>query len=208
MRAFQSFILGLFLLTGAIALPQLASAGSYDGDDAASYALDYCGNEGEMTSTGYNPAYTAFESDCTNFVSQALYYGGWEETGWNVYDADHWFYNGSSTAFISRTWRLVDYLESFLNTSGRAAGPYAVDSSTYSYYLPGDIILADWEDDDDMDHAYIVTAVYSDRLELAAHTTNHCGGDANPDFTTTSVYNDPGVGDTVYMEGYFLYSSY
>ena len=191
------------VVVSALALKTQAFAGSYSRSAAVNYALTYCGTPNTMNSTGYSPAFTAFESDCTNFVSQALLYGGWEEVGWNVFSSSHWFYNGNTTTYISRTWRLVDYLESFLISSGRASGPIAVNSSTYSYYLPGDLILADWENDGDMDHVYIVTAVHSDRLELAAHTTNRCG----ESFTTTSVYSDPHM-PNVHMEGYFLYSSY
>ncbi|MBN1585164.1 amidase domain-containing protein [Candidatus Uhrbacteria bacterium] len=168
-----------------------AFAGSYDGDDAADYADTYWQN--------YNPAYTSFECDCTNFVSQCLYAGGWEETGSEVDDPDAWFYNGSSTSQISEIWRLVDDLEDFLDSSGRASGPYPVTGPYYSYYLPGDVVFASWDGDGDMEHAYIVTGVYSTHLELTAHTNDR------HDITTTEIRQ---IKNSVYFEGWFLYSSY
>ncbi len=201
MHQLKLFSLGLFLLIITAIMPSVASAGSYNGNTAVNYALAYCGVPNEMGSAGYSPAFISFESDCTNFVSQALLYGGWTEAGWNILSTSSWFYDGDDTSYISRTWRLVDYFESFLDSSGRASGPYAVDSSTFSSYLPGDIVLASWDGDSDMEHVYIVTAVFSNKLELAAHTTNRCG---DP-FDTSDVWAQKPATN---LQGYFMYSSY
>ena len=80
----------------------------------------------------YNKAWIRDTEDCTNFVSQALYYGGWpmtggvgdnDETAWyNVGEPDsllgeRW---GRSTYKRSRTWAAADNFMRFLQISGRA----------------------------------------------------------------------------------------
>ena len=67
----------------------------------------------------YNPAYRDFSGDggdCTNFVSQALKAGGWEDDyGW-YRSSDNWWYNSSNQTW---SWINVDYLGEFARSSGR-----------------------------------------------------------------------------------------
>lgn len=67
----------------------------------------------------YNPAYRDFSDeggDCTNFVSQALRAGGWEDvSGWYK-SADYWWYNNLNQTW---SWVNVDYLGDFARSSGR-----------------------------------------------------------------------------------------
>jgi hypothetical protein len=74
--------------------------------DVVSYAIAHSGVNGHAI----NSAYKYFEgSDCTNFVSQALYNGGWPMT--NHYNGDpnwEWWYNSGSDYVSSWTvaWQL------------------------------------------------------------------------------------------------------
>lgn len=110
-----------------------------------SYALTYW--------NFYNPAYrTQTGNDCTNFVSQALYYAGANQvTGW--YTAwNAWWYNSSNQ---SHTWINAQKLADF--------GVYydARFTAAGSGWVVGDIAFWIWESSVDYlyDHASVVTAV-------------------------------------------------
>jgi hypothetical protein len=196
MRKFLPVVMGLFLAIGAIMLPQRASAGSYYGSNAAAYALTYCDD--------YNPAYTSFESDCTNFVSQCLLAGGWTETGKYSYSSSSaWYYDGSYYPLLSQTWIWVENFKQFIEGSGRVSGPITVNSSSLPWFQVGDVIIVDWTNNGSWDHAYIVTGLTSNPsdVELAAHTTDRCGN-----ITTADIWDD--YYPNAVMKGYFLYSSY
>lgn len=177
-------------------------AGTYDGYDAADYALDYCGIDGGMSTSGYNSSYISYPSDCTNFISQSLYEGGWDEVGSSSWWDNHkWYYNGSGAHPNSYSWSAVSNFKAFMEWSGRAIGPYVVNGSSISLSQPGDIVLADWEGNGSWDHIYIVTGVSGGDLQLAAHTTNRCGGS----FGTQDVWSDE---PNAVLKVYYLLSSY
>lgn len=96
----------------------------------------------------YNLNYRDFtDQDCTNFVSQALYASGWTQTGWP--DNSKWWYNWSGQ---SHGWAGVPQFKNFALTSGRAfQGNWAAEM------YPGDVIVADWENDGIWTHSMIVT---------------------------------------------------
>jgi Putative amidase domain len=93
---------------------------------AAGYASTYASHD------HYNKAYIADTDDCTNFVSQALYSGGWPMTGgagdnddtawYNVGDPDSLLGNrwGRSSFKRSSTWAAASNFSRFLQISGRA----------------------------------------------------------------------------------------
>src|SRR5262249_34855138 len=91
---------------------------SYSRIKAVHYAQTYA----LSTNTKYH---TFTSSDCTNFVSQALYAGGWPmiqgekkvSSVW-YYDFDSWFPGWISPA--SYTWAAAANFHSFLSASGRA----------------------------------------------------------------------------------------
>jgi hypothetical protein len=90
---------------------------------AANYATRFA------PSGNYNPTWLADEEDCTNFVSQALYAGGWtmtagrgndDETAWyNTGDADSTIL-GRSHFRRSRSWGAAENFRQYLQCSGRA----------------------------------------------------------------------------------------
>lgn len=91
---------------------------------AAGYATKYA--------IQYNKDWISDTEDCTNFVSQALYFGGWpmtagagdnDVTAWyNVGDPDSFMGDrwGRSTYRRSSTWGSADNFSRFLKFSGRA----------------------------------------------------------------------------------------
>lgn len=64
------------------------------------YALKYATNR--------NSDYRSFGSDCTNFVSQALYAGGWKMQVGGEQDATKWFYSHKGIDTWTLTWSVAD----------------------------------------------------------------------------------------------------
>ncbi|PDO10679.1 MAG: hypothetical protein BLM47_06190 [Candidatus Reconcilbacillus cellulovorans] len=120
----------------------------YDRRRAAEYA--------ELWWNRRNPAYTAMEVNCTNFVSQCLFAGGApmhytgnRNTGWwyvgRVGGAERWSYS----------WAVADSLLRYLEQSRtglrgiRVASPEELDV--------GDVIFYDWNGDGRFQHSAVVT---------------------------------------------------
>ncbi len=116
---------------------------------AVNYAKQYVFN--------YNPSYRVFSGaggDCTNFTSQSLRYGGWEDDGSvDRTDVSNWFYH---SLYQSYTWVNAHYFAVFHQNSGRSTNV----TSTCDIKL-GDIISADWDQDGELDHTMIVTQIDS-----------------------------------------------
>jgi Putative amidase domain len=95
---------------------------------AAGYAMKYARKP--------NKEWLRDEEDCTNFVSQALYFGGWpmtagagndDVTAWyNISDSDPW---SERWARSSRTWGAAENFRKFLQFGGRAK-PCAIGDLT------------------------------------------------------------------------------
>ncbi|MET0649144.1 MAG: amidase domain-containing protein [Pyrinomonadaceae bacterium] len=137
---------------------------SYNGTAAAVYALTYW--------SSYNTAQyrTYSENDCTNFISQALAYGGWpydtsgERTGSNT-----WYY-GSYTFNTSYSWAGAHNFFQFFWQSGRGIG-----ANYFQDMVRGDILQADWgpSPDGGINHSMIVTNKDAyNTIYLTYHSTN------------------------------------
>ncbi len=133
----------------------------YDRNKAVTYARKYA--------LSPNSDYHTFPNDCTNFVSQALFIGGWTmiqgdkkmSTSW-YYDKGAWFPGLISPA--SYTWAGASNFHAFLTWSGRAAlvqGPGQLTA--------GDVVQM--STNGQIHHTMIVTAGGND-LKLSYHTTN------------------------------------
>ena len=93
---------------------------------AVGYASTYA------SASHYNKAWISDPEDCTNFVSQALYFGGWPMTyGNGDKDVTAWFNLGEPDSFLgdrwgrskfnrSITWASAPNFARFLELSGRA----------------------------------------------------------------------------------------
>ncbi|MGG1662857.1 amidase domain-containing protein [Brevibacillus sp. NRS-1366] len=126
--------------------PQTAALASYsyDGSDAADYALDYA--------LSPNPDYYYWNNDCTNFVSQALNYGGIPERGTTSGNYKKWFYRDRWD--VSNSWINVDDFYEVATNS------YTIFGSELDYASElrlGDVVQYDIDSDGDWNHTAIVT---------------------------------------------------
>jgi hypothetical protein len=130
--------------------------GVYDRSAAQNYIRQYAQN--------YNPAYRSFEGggsggDCTNFVSQVMWAGGWvERTGWYL-DWNYWWYDFFNP-IQTRTWTYTNAFQYFFANSGRGQFlSYLVDLSI------GDVIQIDFDSDGEIDHGMVVDDKVSSTLD-------------------------------------------
>lgn len=182
--------------------------GSYSASAAVSYALTYCkptktSSTTGFETTGYNKFYENYPSDCTNFVSQALAFGGWQPVGGTCWwCSNSWYYLSAGDHNRSNSWAGVTEFRNFMINSGRTDGVVSIPQnlSTIPRFYAGDVILVDWEGDGTLDHAYFVTGQAGDDVWLAAHTTNRCG-----DITLRQVRQQK---PAVVFQGYRLRAQY
>lgn len=133
------------------------NSGSYSNQSAANYAINWWNSR--------NPAYRSFDADCTNFISQALYAGGWTYVSGYYLNSSSWWY---SSLIQSRSWINVSYWYDFTcNNSGRTT----ILSNPQSLIV-GEILQCDFEGDNSKDHSMIVTARYLDVVCLTYHTND------------------------------------
>lgn len=119
---------------------------------------------------GRNPEYFNFDNyggDCTNFISQCLYYGG---IGMN-YSHNGWYYTSPSSR--SPSWTGVDEFFNFVTSN---TSIYGVRGKIVSLdeILPGDIIQFNITGTD-FHHSVIVTAVEGKTINdiyVTGHTTD------------------------------------
>lgn len=131
-------------------------------DAIAAYAEKYWSN--------YNPNYRRFDGgaggDCTNFISQALSWGGWAHVLGGHTSLNAWWYDKWATQ--TYTWVGAHQWSSFATQSGRV----------YRLINPGDmgkgdILQMDFDRDGKMDHSMVVSYVSSRYLPyLTYHTAS------------------------------------
>ncbi|MDF2668971.1 MAG: hypothetical protein K0R67_1277 [Paenibacillus sp.] len=121
---------------------------------------------------GDNPAYIAFEVDCTSFVSQCLFaggapmnYTGKRETGW-------WYQGMSQKLELwSFSWAVAHSLCMHLSTS--RTGLRAEIKDHAAQLTIGDVICYDWDGNGRFQHNTFVTAIDAAGMPLVnAHTVN------------------------------------
>ncbi|WP_138494927.1 amidase domain-containing protein [Paenibacillus pinistramenti] len=136
----------------------------YRREDAARYADEWW--------DAYNPEFTGFEVDCTNFISQCLFaggapinYTGKRESGW-------WYkgYIGGQEGW-SYSWSVAGSLERYLSSSRSSLRAELVDRAEQLEL--GDVIIYDWDGDGAYQHSTIVTAFDAGGMPLVnAHTVS------------------------------------
>lgn len=110
-----------------------------------------------------NPDFFDFENiggDCTNFVSQCLYFGGLDM---NFFD---WYYKTANVR--SYSWTGVNELFVFL-TNNKGAGPQAILTSQDDVEL-GDIIQLKRFDQPFFHHTALITKIENQRIYFTCHT--------------------------------------
>lgn len=130
---------------------------------------------------GHNTSYTKYSVDCTNFVSQAMYAGGWKEVShpWIDYKQDDaWWYGGIPTN--SWTWSGA---ENFYRMTK------ALNRTTTAKYVSdlrvGDLLQYKSSGATNMTHSMVVTKKSGSTVYLSYHTTDTL----NKPFTSLSGLN-------------------
>lgn len=141
------------MLIGFGATTGVAFGYTFDRAAAAAYAHKWSSN----TETLRNGAYKKYDSDCTNFVSQALRAAGMtdDESG-----AQQWWYhtNGIFPDSNSNTWSVAQELGYYLVNSGRS--PWVNYPDMRARYTPaskGDVYMYEWGDNDGWDHVSLAS---------------------------------------------------
>jgi RHS repeat-associated protein len=135
--------------------------------------------------------------DCTNFVSQALHFGGWSENDtWSYSNHDIFAGRGGTVRVpvMSLAWDNVSALASFAVSSGRGA---QLASMTQAQL--GDVVLADWDggapgSSFKPTHLMGITGLAADRKQIYIASHTHDRGPAFP------LYNLPGTTDSIVKE--------
>ncbi|WP_186763175.1 amidase domain-containing protein [Lentzea tibetensis] len=116
-----------------------------------------------------NPAYRTYDQDCTNFISQAMRAGGWEPVDGDRTSNGAWYY-GNWTWTTSYTWAGAENWYWFATGSGRTwILPYVYDMGF------ADVLQADWDRDNIVDHTMLVTQVDT----VDRYLTYHSGPELN-----------------------------
>ena len=145
-RAFRALAAGAVATAGL--LTSATGAMAYNGAGAAAYADRYA--------LSPNPSFMYFGSDCTNFVSQAMYLGGGHRFVGSPYPgvygnrAQWWVWGDGSGRTTS--WSVADDLHYFLQVNspgGVNMGEQSGAAANYPYspagVVTGDIIFYDFD---------------------------------------------------------------
>lgn len=143
----------------------VAQAAWYNASAARTYARRYA--------LSYNAAYEQAPKDCTNFASQALLAGGWQQVGtpaavWDRGSPDVWYYSSGMVPW-SYTWGGA---ANFANASVVFNRSTLV--SSISSLGNGDIVQVDKDSNGTYDHTMIVTQTPSTvgYYALSYHSTD------------------------------------
>lgn len=124
----------------------------------SNYALQWSNNS--QHNGLRNPYYREFGNDCTNFVSQAVYAGGWYMD--NPYYYGQWYYSDS---YVPPAWSVTDNFVNYAVASGRATRLSLASAAL------GDILIFDNTPYGDVDHLGVITGIGKDGILYSAHTS-------------------------------------
>lgn len=146
----------------SVRAPMLASA-YYNYSDMIVYAATWF--------NGHNWQYNNYDGstgDCTNFVSQALAAGGWQQVGsgffWERTDSGKWYHSNPD----SYTWSGAQNFFWFATGSGRT-----YELSYLADMGPADVMQIDWDNDGGIDHTALVTFVNGQDIKVSQHTDGY-----------------------------------
>jgi hypothetical protein len=132
-------------------LPYDESSHSYNREGAVAYAHQYAENP--------NPAYYYFpDTDCTNFINQAIHHGSnAEEVGSDTYGWYYNYYNTYEDNDYSASWSDVQFQYDFITQYYYwDKGPEGcVINYDYAAFI-GDIVQFEWHGDSIWDHGAII----------------------------------------------------
>ncbi len=152
---------------------------SFSGSRAAAYAVKYAKSP--------NRAYKKYGKDCTNFVSQAMYAGGWTMIGgsvWDRKDNDVWWYGRSRWSTASYTWGGAENFYRFLKKLSR--GGHVPHLKRLN---EGDVLQYGPKGGGNIEHTMIVNRKSGTNLYLAYHTPNRLDVPLFSEPGKTGIYN-------------------
>jgi hypothetical protein len=139
--------------------PKQSPAG-YDYNKMVAYANKYWKD--------YSDDWRRYDNDCTNFISQAMWAGGWKATAGSISsrkDNRKWFY-GTTKLGTSYTWAGAENWYWFASKhSKRTRTMPRVWDLAYA-----DVFQADWDRNGNINHSMIVTKDTSTDRYLTYHT--------------------------------------
>jgi hypothetical protein len=139
--------------------PKVSTAG-YNYNNMVAYANKYWKN--------YSTEWRRYDNDCTNFISQAMWAGGWKATAGSISsrkDNRKWFY-GSTKLGTSYTWAGAENWYWFASKhSKRTRTMPRVWDLAYA-----DVFQADFDRNDNINHTMIVTKDTGTNRYLTYHT--------------------------------------
>jgi len=164
----------------------LDAIGEYVRADAVAYAKKWAKHWGR------DPRVVRFRQDCTNFVSNALYYGG------ELKMYDDWYFHTAVQVgpyvkgSYSRTWSIAnDQFNWLTNENGQFPNSnfmrgevicikesrWISDAISKYDIRPGDILYWDYTGDGTKDHAAMIVSVDNGRIKYAQHDADKNDGD-------------------------------
>lgn len=145
----------------------IVAAGSYSGTKARDYAYTWWDDRNNTQYGYYSKYYNCYDcwNDCTNFVSQALKYGGKTEMNDPYFASDQWQWYYRDWPKPSNSWGGA---HNFYNHWKHWAtlAKYDID------LVVGDVVNADFSGDGHIDHTAIVTLVSNGNLYVTQHTSD------------------------------------
>ncbi|TQJ75443.1 amidase domain-containing protein [Streptomyces sp. SLBN-31] len=116
----------------------------------------------------HNGAFRTYGNDCTNFISQAMLEGGWGPKGGAIIQRTsnkYWFY-GPTKFTTSYTWAGAENWYWFAKKHSKRT---KILDNVWKL-AKSDVLQADWDRNDNIDHTMIVTKKYQGTPYLTYHT--------------------------------------
>lgn len=148
---------------------ELQSASRNKGAYNRKLAVEYADKYWETS----NPAYLAFDVDCSNYVSQCILAGGHYMDYTGRREAGWWYRGRSGSQELwSYSWAVANALQLYLGGK-RNTGLRAEEVGSPKELEPGDVICYSWNGDGRYGHSTVVTDFDPDGMPLVnAHTVN------------------------------------
>ncbi|MEU3216407.1 amidase domain-containing protein [Streptomyces sp. NPDC006971] len=119
----------------------------------------------------HNPAFRTYSgNDCTNFLSQIVHAGGWKPAGGSLIQRTsnkYWFY-GPANAITSYTWGGAENWYWFATKHSKRTKSLG----NVWDLLASDVLQADWNRNNVIDHSMFVTKRYNGIPYLTYHTSD------------------------------------
>lgn len=167
MRKFVLVVLAIAIIASSIGI---VSAFAYNRQGAVDYA--------RANWNSWVPCSWYFMTrgvDCTNFVSQTLYIGGWWIQRGSEQTTNQWYFRNAFPRDYSNSWTLVNNFRDFVINSGRGTEIFPSRSEVTfrpTRFQAGDVMQIDWTGDGTYDHTMFITGVTGNDVKVTYHNNN------------------------------------